>query len=136
MHTLSMIFKLAEAAEKSWRRLDGHNQLSKVIHGSDRKLKPLPPDPVRHQVSAIAPPNLESLISELCGLSSLRGHEVFERCRRTTFWKATDPRASRQWDKPARIRHSASVRMSMGPSATGHNRYPARATRRIGLSEA
>jgi putative transposase len=28
-----MIFKLAEAAEKSWRRLDGHNQLSKVIHG-------------------------------------------------------------------------------------------------------
>jgi putative transposase len=28
-----MIFKLAEAAEKSWRRLDGHNQLLKVIHG-------------------------------------------------------------------------------------------------------
>ena len=24
-----MIFKLAEAAEKSWRRLDGHNQLPK-----------------------------------------------------------------------------------------------------------
>jgi putative transposase len=28
-----MIFKLAEAAEKSWRRLDGHNQLPKVIRG-------------------------------------------------------------------------------------------------------
>jgi len=28
---LAMIFKLAEAAEKSWRRLDGHNQLSKII---------------------------------------------------------------------------------------------------------
>jgi putative transposase len=28
-----MIFKRAEAAEKSWRRLDGHNQLSKVILG-------------------------------------------------------------------------------------------------------
>ncbi len=28
-----MIFKLAEAAENSWRRLDGHNQLSKVILG-------------------------------------------------------------------------------------------------------
>jgi hypothetical protein len=28
-----MIFKLAEAAEKSWRRLDDHNQLSKVILG-------------------------------------------------------------------------------------------------------
>ena len=30
---LAMIFKLAEAAEKSWRRLDGHNQLPKVILG-------------------------------------------------------------------------------------------------------
>jgi putative transposase len=28
-----MIFKLAEAAEKSWRRLDGYNQLPKVILG-------------------------------------------------------------------------------------------------------
>src|ERR1700675_3452744 len=30
---LAMISKLAEAAEKSWRRLDGHNQLPKVIQG-------------------------------------------------------------------------------------------------------
>ena len=30
---LAMIFKLAEAAEKSWRRLDGHNQLPKVLLG-------------------------------------------------------------------------------------------------------
>jgi putative transposase len=30
---LAMIFKLAEAVEKSWRRLDGHNQLPKVILG-------------------------------------------------------------------------------------------------------
>jgi putative transposase len=29
----AMIFKLTEAAEKSWRRLDGHNQLSKIILG-------------------------------------------------------------------------------------------------------
>ncbi len=28
-----MIFKLAEAAEKSRRRLDGHNQLPKVVPG-------------------------------------------------------------------------------------------------------
>ncbi len=28
-----MIFKLAEAAEKSWRRLNGHNQLPKIIFG-------------------------------------------------------------------------------------------------------
>src|SRR5438067_10263566 len=30
---LAMIFKLAEAAEKSWRRLAGQNQLPKVILG-------------------------------------------------------------------------------------------------------
>src|SRR6266496_2712067 len=30
---LAMIFKLAEAAEKSWRRLNGHNQLPKLIQG-------------------------------------------------------------------------------------------------------
>jgi putative transposase len=30
---LAMIFKLAEAAEKSWRRLDGHHHLPKVIRG-------------------------------------------------------------------------------------------------------
>ena len=61
---LAMIFKLAEAAERSWRRLNGHNQLPKIILGvrftdksrsSDRKLKPLHPDPFRRQNSAIAP---------------------------------------------------------------------------------
>ena len=30
---LAMVFKLAEAAEKSWRRLDGHNLLPKLILG-------------------------------------------------------------------------------------------------------
>ena len=30
---LAMIFKLAQAAEKSWRRLDGHNRLPKLIAG-------------------------------------------------------------------------------------------------------
>jgi transposase-like protein len=30
---LAMIFKLAETAEKSWRRLNGHNQLPKIILG-------------------------------------------------------------------------------------------------------
>jgi putative transposase len=28
-----MIFKLGEAAERSWRRLNGHNQLPKIILG-------------------------------------------------------------------------------------------------------
>jgi hypothetical protein len=28
-----MIFKLAEASERKWRRLDGHNQLPKIILG-------------------------------------------------------------------------------------------------------
>src|SRR3954449_11875087 len=31
---LAMVFKLAQAAEKSWRRLDGHNQLPKIILGA------------------------------------------------------------------------------------------------------
>src|ERR1700750_2945920 len=30
---LAMIFKLAQAAEKTWRRLDGHNQLPKIVLG-------------------------------------------------------------------------------------------------------
>jgi len=30
---LAMIFKLAEVAEKNWRRLDGHSQLPKVVLG-------------------------------------------------------------------------------------------------------
>ena len=30
---LAMIVKLAQAAEKSWRRLNGHNQLPKLIQG-------------------------------------------------------------------------------------------------------
>jgi hypothetical protein len=28
---IAMVFKLAQAAEKSWRRLDGHSQLPKLI---------------------------------------------------------------------------------------------------------
>ena len=31
---LTMVFKLVEAAQKSWRRLDGHNQLPKLILGA------------------------------------------------------------------------------------------------------
>lgn len=31
---LAMVFKLIDAAQKSWRRLDGHNQLPKVILGA------------------------------------------------------------------------------------------------------
>jgi len=30
---LAMVFKLIEAAQRSWRRLDGHNQLPKLIQG-------------------------------------------------------------------------------------------------------
>ena len=28
-----MVFKIVEAAQKTWRRLDGHNQLPKVVRG-------------------------------------------------------------------------------------------------------
>ena len=66
---LAMVFKLVEGAQKSWRRLDGHNQLPKLILGvkftdgieviakpTDLSPKPPPPDrPGRHQKSAIAP---------------------------------------------------------------------------------
>ena len=30
---IAMVFKLLEAAQKSWRRLDGHNQLLKLVLG-------------------------------------------------------------------------------------------------------
>jgi len=33
MTALAMVFKLIEAAQKTWRRLDGHNQLPKVVLG-------------------------------------------------------------------------------------------------------
>ena len=29
-----MVFKLVHAAQKSWRQLDGHNQLPKVVLGA------------------------------------------------------------------------------------------------------
>ena len=31
--TLAMVFKLAESADKSWRRLNGRELLGDVIHG-------------------------------------------------------------------------------------------------------
>ena len=30
---LAMVFKLVDGAQKSWRRIDGHNQLPKLIQG-------------------------------------------------------------------------------------------------------
>jgi putative transposase len=30
---LAMVFKLVEGAHKTWRRLDGHNQLLKILRG-------------------------------------------------------------------------------------------------------
>src|SRR5439155_22383732 len=30
---LAMVFKLVDGAQKSWRRIDGHNQLPKIIQG-------------------------------------------------------------------------------------------------------
>jgi hypothetical protein len=59
---LAMIFKLAEAAEGSWRRLDGHNQLPKLIIGVKftdgievvrSKPQAAALDPFRHQNLAI-----------------------------------------------------------------------------------
>jgi hypothetical protein len=65
---LATVFKMLEGAQKSWRRLDGHNQLPKLVLGvtfndGSRSSpsrptvspKPPPPDrPGRHQKLAIA----------------------------------------------------------------------------------
>jgi hypothetical protein len=65
---LAMVFKLVEAAQKTWRRLDGNNQLPKLILGvkfanghqlvakpATASPQPSPPDRSgRHQKSAIA----------------------------------------------------------------------------------
>jgi hypothetical protein len=57
----AMIFKLAEAAEKSWRRLEGH-KLPKLIlgvkfaDGRSHRLPKSPRDPIRPQDSIIALP--------------------------------------------------------------------------------
>ena len=63
---LAMVFKLVDGAQKTWRKLDGHNQLPKIIQGvkfadglevvvkpaTPFKPKPPPPDPSgRHQES-------------------------------------------------------------------------------------
>ena len=46
-----MVFKLAQAAEKSWRRLNGYNQLPKLVQGVDF-LDGI--EAVRHQSQAAA----------------------------------------------------------------------------------
>src|SRR5712672_1827166 len=49
---LAMVFKLLEAAQKSWRRLDGHNQLPKLVlgvtfnDGIEVIAKPTDPQPI------------------------------------------------------------------------------------------
>ena len=78
-----MVFKLVEAAQKTWRRIDGHNQLPKLIQGvkfadgievignSAAPYPQPPPDPsARHQDSAIARhdlPNGSAPMSGRCG---------------------------------------------------------------------
>ena len=57
-----MVFKLLEAAQKSWRRLDGHNQLPKLVlgvtfnDGIEVIAKPIDRQPITaaHQNLAIA----------------------------------------------------------------------------------
>ena len=61
---LAMVFKLVEGAQKSWRRLDGHAQLPKLILGvkfadglevvaEAGRLNPQPPPPDRQAVTKI-----------------------------------------------------------------------------------
>jgi len=83
---LARIFKLAKAAEKSWRHPDGLNQFPKVIsvqgsptesRSSVRKRKPLPPDPFRHQDSAIAH-GMELEPKLRCGLLTPRARWIMD----------------------------------------------------------
>jgi len=99
---LAMIFKLAEAAEKSWRRLDGYNQLPKLICGvkfTDGI------ELVRPKVQAAAgtvggvPFGCRSGVPIACRLTSSRGHSLF-----------SDPSCRGR----CRLVGAVSVRMSLG----------------------
>jgi hypothetical protein len=71
-----MIFKLAQAAEKSWHRLRGHNQLPKVILGvkfNDGI------EVVRSQAQAAAGRHQDSAIAP--ALQILRYHSTVQRVR-------------------------------------------------------
>jgi hypothetical protein len=53
-----MVFKLAEAAQNSWRRLKGHNQLPKLITGvkfTDGIETIPPPASSRYRCGTVAP---------------------------------------------------------------------------------
>jgi hypothetical protein len=58
-----MVFKLVNAAAKTWRRLKGENQLPKVVQGIKfqngieviKMSAQTPPDRSRHPISCIAP---------------------------------------------------------------------------------
>jgi len=51
---LAMVFKLVDAAQKSWRRLDGPHQLPKIVHGVKFAdgLEIAPPDGLQPQAAA------------------------------------------------------------------------------------
>jgi putative transposase len=52
---LAMVFKLVDGAQKTWRRLDGHNQLPKIIQGvkfTDRREVIAKLDDVQTQTAA------------------------------------------------------------------------------------
>ena len=80
---IAMVFKLVDAAQKSWRRLDGHNQLPKLIQGvrftdgievaaNPASSQSQPPDPSdHHQDSAIALCRLVYLLKEKAGSTML-----------------------------------------------------------------
>jgi hypothetical protein len=66
---LAMIFKLAEAAQKSWRRLNGRNQLPKLSRAAAGAISAAPPGPARQA----RPPHR---LRRVCGLNvdSRGGH--------------------------------------------------------------
>ena len=85
---LAMVLKLVEGAQKTWRRLDGHNQLPKIIRvkfltgarsspsPATFNPKPPPPDPFRPSPKIGDSSSVHGCLNDpllLCGLVSWSG---------------------------------------------------------------
>jgi hypothetical protein len=75
-----MVFKLVNAAAKTWRRLNGENQLPKVVQGVNSKMASrlskcrltTPPDRSHHPISRIAPATINLSRRPLRSVSSAK----------------------------------------------------------------
>ncbi len=105
-----MVFKLVTAAAKTWRRLNGENQLPKVVQGikfqNGIEVIEMPAhhaaDRPRHPISRIAPPTQpqevpKCLLEAVCGDSTCRLSQPPACAKRQ--------RSSKPWPKPKRMQY-------------------------------